>query len=45
LDGCHALKVSGPVVKALYPQWYVAAESHAEDTITPTFSLSHTTDR
>ena len=26
LDGCHALAVSGPVVKAQYPKWFVAAE-------------------
>ena len=23
LDGCHALRVDGPVVKAFYPQWYI----------------------
>jgi len=45
LDGCHALKVSGPVVKALYPQWFVADESQSGNAATPTFSLSHTTDR
>ena len=23
LEGCHALAVSGPVVKRFYPTWYV----------------------
>jgi len=45
LDGCHALKVSGPVVKTLYPQWFVAEDLPAQDAAAPTFSLSHTTDR
>jgi len=45
LDGCHALAVSGPVVKALYPQWFVADESTPRDATAPTFPLSHTTDR
>jgi len=45
LDGCHALKVSGPVVKALYPTWFVADESQPDNAATPNFSLSHTTDR
>jgi len=29
LDGCHALQVSGPVVQALYPQWFVAPDVQA----------------
>jgi len=45
LDGCHALKVSGSVVKALYPQWFVAAETPSQNAATANFSLSHTTDR
>lgn len=24
LDGCHALRVDGPVAKEFYPQWYVS---------------------
>jgi len=39
LDGCHALAVSGPVVKTQYPRWFVAPEADA----TMDFSFSHTT--
>jgi hypothetical protein len=24
LDGCHALRIDGPVAKEFYPQWYIA---------------------
>lgn len=26
IDGCHALRVDGPVVRAYYPQWYETPE-------------------
>ncbi|TGV06191.1 hypothetical protein E4695_13945 [Alcaligenaceae bacterium 429] len=29
IDGCHALRSSGEVVKMFYPKWYEAAE-HTE---------------
>lgn len=31
LDGCHALRVTGPVVKALYPVWYVQPEGSGDE--------------
>lgn len=30
LDGCHALRVDGPVVKKYYPEWYEKPVSHKE---------------
>ncbi|HEY9279293.1 MAG TPA: DUF2889 domain-containing protein [Eoetvoesiella sp.] len=30
LEGCHALRLDGPVVKESYPQWYVAPEVKAK---------------
>jgi len=38
LDGCHALRLDGPVVRELYPRWYAAVEPSA-----PTDSFTHTT--
>lgn len=29
LDGCHALAVTGPVVKTFYPEWYVGSPEKA----------------
>lgn len=29
LDGCHALRVDGPVVKEFYPKWYVTPVTEA----------------
>jgi len=29
LDGCHALKIDGPVVKEYYPRWYTAVRGGA----------------
>lgn len=31
LDGCHALRVDGPVVRAHYSPWYVPAEAPADE--------------
>ncbi|WP_322999745.1 DUF2889 domain-containing protein [Castellaniella sp.] len=30
LDGCHALRVDGPVVREHYAPWYVSPDSHHE---------------
>ncbi|NLY27947.1 MAG: DUF2889 domain-containing protein [Alcaligenaceae bacterium] len=29
LEGCHALRLNGPVAERYYPEWYVAPESEA----------------
>ena len=31
LDGCHALRVDGPVVRMHYSPWYVSAEAHSDE--------------
>ena len=31
LDGCHALRTDGPVVREYYPRWYRAPPSHNPD--------------
>src|SRR5690606_36685681 len=30
LDGCHALRVDGPVAAKHYPKWYAQAQVHAK---------------
>lgn len=29
LEGCHALRIDGPVAQEFYPQWYVAPKANA----------------
>src|SRR5690606_11817818 len=29
LEGCHALRIDGPVAQEFYPQWYVAPKADA----------------
>jgi hypothetical protein len=31
LEGCHALRLDGPVVQEFYPRWYVLPKAHADD--------------